>query len=220
MYTEAFGAANSGLSATGQAFKPETAQQYEAGLKAELLERRLAATLAFYDLTKQNILTSDPLNPGFSVQTGEARSRGVELDLNGQITARWSVSAAYALTDARITQDNDGNQGKRLLGTPEHAASLWTRYRLGGDWAGWTLGAGVFAQSERQGDNANSFQVPGYGRIDLLAAYAWKVGRSRLTAQLNVENALEKVYFTAPGGRGEIHPGTPRTFTASLRAEF
>jgi iron complex outermembrane recepter protein len=72
---------------------------------------------------------------------------------------------------------------------------LWTRYRfLGGPWQGLSLGAGVFAASERT-DSDNSFEVPGYARVDLSAAYTWKLGPTWLTARLNVENLLDKEYF-------------------------
>jgi iron complex outermembrane receptor protein len=219
-YVESFGSENSGLSRTGEAFKPETGTQYEAGLKTELLDRRLSATLAFYHLTKQNVLTPDPVDPNFSVQTGEARSRGIEVDLAGEITPAWSLIAAYAYTDARITQDNSGREGFRIEDVPEHSGSLWTRYRfLGGLWQGLSLGAGVFVAGKRTGFE-NDFTVPGYARVDALAAYTWQLGPTRVTAQLNVENLLNKEYLATVVSRAEIIPGAPRTFLGSLRIEF
>jgi iron complex outermembrane recepter protein len=215
------GGANSARSRTGQAFKPETSTQYEAGLKTEWLDGRLSATLAFYRLTKENILTPDPVDPNnFFVQTGEARSQGIELDLAGDIMPGWSIIASYAHTDTEITQDNSGREGFRLHDVPEHSGSLWTRYRfLGGLWQGLSLGAGVFAASECT-DSDNSFEVPGYARVDLSAAYTWKLGPTGLTAQLNVENLLDKEYFKNVVSSIEIHPSAPRTFIGSLRIEF
>ncbi|MDQ3773503.1 MAG: TonB-dependent siderophore receptor [Pseudomonadota bacterium] len=220
-YVESFGGANSARSRTGEAFEPETGQQYEAGLKTEWLEGTLSATLAFYHLTKQNILTPDPVDPNnFSVQTGEARSQGIELDLAGQITPGWSIIASYAYTDTEITQDTGGREGFRLHDVPEYSGSLWMRYRfLGGPWKGLSLGAGVFAASERT-DSDNSFEVPGYARVDLSAAYTWKLGPTWLTARLNVENLLDKEYFKNVVSSSEIHPGAPRTFLGSLQIEY
>ncbi len=220
-YVESFGGASSARSRTGEAFEPETGQQYEAGLKTDWLDGRLSATLAFYHLTKQNILTPDPVDPNnFSVQTGEARSQGIELDLSGEITPEWSLIASYAYTDTEITQDNSGREGFRLHDVPEHSGSLWTRYRfLGGPWPGLSLGAGVFAVSQRT-DSDNSFEVPGYARVDLSVAYTWKLGPTRLTAQLNVENLLDKEYFKNVVSSSEIHPGAPRSFIGSLRIEY
>ncbi|MCI0653943.1 MAG: TonB-dependent receptor, partial [Methylococcaceae bacterium] len=80
-YVENFGLPNQfSLSAGNTQLLPQTAQQWEVGLKTELFDGRLTGTLAWYNLTKQNIATSDPFNPGFSMLTGEARNRGLELD--------------------------------------------------------------------------------------------------------------------------------------------
>jgi hypothetical protein len=78
----------------------------------------------------------------------------------------------------------------------------------------------VFAVGEREGDEANTFQLPGYARVDLLAAYEWKLEKSRLTAQLNVENLLDKEYFLSSRTRSDVLPGAPRTFLGSIRIEF
>ncbi|WP_016877896.1 TonB-dependent siderophore receptor, partial [Chlorogloeopsis fritschii] len=79
-----------GISATGEAFQPERGTQYEVGIKADVNER-LSATLAFYDLTRSNVTTDDPDNPNFSVQTGEQRSQGIELDISGEILPGWNI---------------------------------------------------------------------------------------------------------------------------------
>jgi len=219
-YTESFGAANSGLSFSGQAFKPQTAKQYETGLKSELLDGRLSANIAAYHLTKQNILTADIANPGFSSQAGEARSRGVDVDVSGELTPQVNLIASYTYTDAKFTQNNDGNQGNQLSGVPKQAASLWGKYRLLGQLNGMTLGGGVVAQGERQGDDANTFRLPGFTRFDAFMAYRWKAGNHQLTTQVNVENLFDKEYFNASSSRAEIHPGYPRRVIASVGIEF
>ncbi|MCB5183913.1 TonB-dependent receptor [Methylobacillus gramineus] len=219
-YTESFGAANSGTSFNSKAFKPETAQQYETGFKSELLDGRVAANLALYHLTKQNVLTADSINTGFNVQSGEARSRGVEIDITGHISPHLSLIANYAYTDATLTRDNNGNQGNQLSGTPKHAASLWGKYKLTGTLDGLSLGGGIVAQGQRQGDNANSFMLPGFMRTDLYLSYQWKTSQHRITTQLNTENLLDKEYFNASSTRGEIHPGYPRRIIGSIGIEF
>jgi outer membrane receptor protein involved in Fe transport len=76
---------------------------------------------------------------------------------------------------------------------------LWAVHtRQEGPLRGLRLGAGVFAEDARPGDNAGTFELPGYVRVDLLAAYEWAIGSTRLTAQLNVENALDQEYFKSP----------------------
>jgi iron complex outermembrane receptor protein len=103
-----------------QLFKPERGEQYEVGVKADL-NNRLSATLAFYDLTRTNVLAADPNNPGFSIQTGEQQSRGIELSLGGEILPGWNIFAGYAYTDARLTKDTTFQPGNRLGNTPENS---------------------------------------------------------------------------------------------------
>jgi iron complex outermembrane recepter protein len=220
-YTESFGAsAQFGRSRTGEVFGPETATQYEAGLKADLLDGSVTATLAFYHLTKQGVLTPDPVDPDFSVQTGEARSRGIELDVSGEPTLSLKLIASLAYTDTEITKSNLGDQGNPLAAVPEWSGSLWAVHtRQEGPLRGLRVGAGIFAEDARPGDNAGTFELPGYVRVDLLAGYEWTVGSTRLTAQINVENAFDQEYFRSPIFISAV-PGAPRTFLGSIRLEF
>lgn len=220
-YVESFGSNNGGLSASGEPFDPETAQQYEAGLKTEFFDGRLSSTLAFYDLTKQNILTPDPANPIFSIAVGEARSRGVELDVAGQVTDNWSLIGSYAYTDTEITEDNSGNEGNRITNVPLHAGSLWSKYAFGsGFLQGLSLGAGVYLRGRREGDNENTFQLPGYARLDAFAAYSFEQFGSKITAQFNIYNVLDKTFYANSLSRGSTRPGDPLTFLGSIRVEW
>lgn len=220
-YAESFGAfAQFGRSRTGEPFGPETATQYETGFKADLLDGDLTATLAFYHLSKQDILTPDPIDPDFAVQIGAARSRGIELDVSGALGPAFNLIASLAYTDTEITKSNLGDEGNPLAAVPEWSGSLWAVHtHQEGPLRGLRLGAGIFAEDARPGDNAGTFELPGYVRVDLMAGYEWTVGDSRLTAQLNVENALDKEYFKSPILISAV-PGAPRTFLGSIRIEF
>ncbi len=202
-YAQSLGSSN-GRSATGEPFEPQESEQYEAGLKAEWLDGRLTSTLAFYHLTKTNLLSADlsTVDPFDSVAIGEARSRGIEFDIAGQITDRVSLIGTYAYTDVRITKDQGQdelgnptrlNEGNRLANVPEHSGSLWAKFSLLPEQL--EMGAGVYLVGDRQGDNENTLDLPGYGRLDLFAAYHHKLGGSRLTAQINVNNVLDKEYY-------------------------
>jgi iron complex outermembrane recepter protein len=142
---------------TGQAFdqqlfEPERGTQYEIGVKADITQK-LSATLALYQLTRSNVLTTDPINQEFSIQTGEQRSRGVEVDIGGEILPGWNIIASYAYTDARLTQDEDFPVGNRLEGAPTHGFSLWTTYEIQkGVAKGLGFGAGLFYVGDRPGD--------------------------------------------------------------------
>lgn len=96
------------------------------GVKTDFLDGRLSTTLAAYQITKTNVTTPDPNNSLFSVQTGEQRSRGIELDIAGEILPGWKAIASYAYTNAEVTKDNATPVGNRLANVPENQASLWT----------------------------------------------------------------------------------------------
>jgi iron complex outermembrane receptor protein len=127
------------------------------------------------------------------------------------------------LTDARLTKDNRGNQGHRLPNVPTHAGSLWLKFDALPE--RFETGFGVYIAGQREGDLANSFQLPGYARVDAFAAYHWKIESSRLTAQININNLFDKTYFY--GGepsfafpRVNILPAEPITVLGSLRLEI
>lgn len=139
------------------------------------------------------------------------------------MTDALSLIATYAFTDTEITKDTLGNEGNRLPPVPRHAGSLWAKYQVLPERL--EVGAGVFAVGQREGDNENTVQLPGYVRVDAFAAYHWKIGPSRLTAQINVNNLLDKEYFEASNvfagnPRAGILPGDPLTVLGSLRLEY
>jgi iron complex outermembrane receptor protein len=196
--------------------EPERGTQYEVGVKADLSDR-LSATLAFYDLTRSNLPTPDPDNPGFSIQVGEQRSRGIEFDVSGEILPGWNIIAGYAYTDARIIEDNDFEVGNRLNNVPEHAANLWTTYEIqSGTLQGLGFGVGVFFIGDRQGDLANTFELPGYTRTDAVIFY----NRDRFRAALNFRNLFNTDYFISAQSRARVFPGEPLTVVGSLAWEF
>ena len=226
-YVENFGAGNGSLfDRNGKPLPPETAQQWEVGAKSEFFDGRIESSFAYFDLTKQNIAATDPLdpeNPLRALPIGEINSHGVELDGAGEILPGWNVIANYAYTKTKILNDNFlGSAGNRLPNVPENGARVWSTYRVQtGTLRGVTLGGGVTARSQRQGDLANEFQLPGYTTVDLMAGYQFNLGALRLALQLNIENLLDEDFFESSGyGRSRIRPGTPRAFLGSLRLEF
>lgn len=228
-YAEGFNAANSGRVLTGKP-APVLSQQYEAGIKGEWFDKRLNASLAFYELTKTNV--SVPVKDqllaarGFVDLVGEARSQGIELDVAGQVTPDFRLIATYSLTDAVTTNDRDdsgglGNTGKRLAAVPRHAGSFWGTYDFSNLGAtGFSSGLGVYVVGKRAGNNENTYDLPGYVRLDAMLKYSKKVGLSTVSAQFNVQNLLDKDYFSTGGGSGYAIPASPRTFLGSIQVEF
>ncbi|MBW4622898.1 MAG: TonB-dependent siderophore receptor [Cyanosarcina radialis HA8281-LM2] len=205
-----------GRSASGEALLPERGTQYELGIKADL-NRRLSATLAFYDLTRSNVTTTDPDNVGFSIQTGKQRSRGIELDIGGEILPGWNIIGGYAYNDARVTEDNDIPVGNRLFSVPEHSFNLWTTYRIQkGDLRGLGFGLGFYYVGERAGDLDNSFELPSYFRTDAAIFYE----RDRLRAVLNFRNLFNVEYFASRGFINGIYTGEPFAVQGTLSWQF
>jgi iron complex outermembrane receptor protein len=227
-WSQTFGA-NNGRDAAGQLLAPQTGEQYEVGLKGQSIDQRLQGTLAFYNITKQNIPTLDLRFPGANVTAlvGEIRSRGIELDIAGRIMEGLDAIVAFAYTDARILVDGFGNQGHRVQGVPATSGRLWLKYEFPKDsiLSGFAIGGGPYVVSNRAGNNANDFTLPGYARLDLMASYQTKVANYPVTAQLNVKNALNQRYFdfadtSNANPRVSITPGQPLTIIGSLRVQF
>lgn len=91
-----------------------------------MLGSRLSTTLAAYEIIKQNIATTDPNDTDFSIAAGEVKSRGIELDVAGEIAPGWNVIASYAHTDAFVSEDSILPEGDRLINAPRNSASVWT----------------------------------------------------------------------------------------------
>jgi iron complex outermembrane recepter protein len=205
-----------GFNPDGRTFQPTRGTQYEVGIKTDFLDGKLSATLAAYQITKTNVTTSDPTNPAFSIQVGEQRSRGVELDIAGEITPGWRVIASYAYTNAEVTADNTIPVGNRLSGVPDHQASLWTTYEIQkGSLKGLGFGLGLFYVGERQGDLDNTFKFSDYLRTDAALFYR----RGRFKSAINIRNLFNQDYVIG-GFSVNADRGSPFTITGSVSWEF
>nr|WP_145552635.1 TonB-dependent siderophore receptor [Variovorax boronicumulans] len=184
-YTRSFQPA-SGVDYFGRAFKPTEGTQHELGLKYEPPGTNLLVTAAVYELTQTNVSTSDPEHPGFSVQTGEVRSRGFELEARASLNRRWDVAAALGAIDARVTKSNTANLGTRPISVPRNTASVWVDHRFAA-LPGVSAGVGV----RRVGAQASSvagLNVPAFTLVD--AALRYETGPWRFA--LNVKNLADK----------------------------
>jgi iron complex outermembrane recepter protein len=202
-------------SRTSEQFEPQTTQQFEIGVKQNFLDNKLSATLAFFQITKQNVLTPDPVDDLFSIQTGEQRSRGIELDIAGEILPGWKVIANYAYIDGEVTKDNVIPVGDRLFGVPEHSAGLWTTYELqGGSLQGLGFGAGLYFVGEQEVDLPNTFKLPSYLRADASIFYR----RHNYRFAVNFKNISNVKYYEVDGY--SIDPTAPFTVLGTVSVEF
>ena len=139
------------------------------------------------------------------------------MDVTGEILPGWNVILSYAYTDAEVTEDNSTPVGNQLDNVPFNQASLWTTYEIQeGDLEGLGFGLGLFYIGERQGDLANSFELPSHVRTDAALYYR----RDRLNAAINVRNLFDIDYASYSFGRAFIQRGTPLTITGSISWTF
>lgn len=217
-YSQSF-TPNSDTTTTGDPLEPEEGEGFEAGVKAELLDGNLFATLAYFDITRQNVATQDPIDQFASVATGEQRSRGVELDVTGEILPGWNVIASYAYIDGEVTEDSVIPEGNRLFNTPEHSASFWTTYEIQrGNLEGLGFGLGFNFVGEREGDLANSFEVDSYFLTNAALFYR----RDNWRLALNVKNLFDIDYIASTNNSrtAQVEPGAPFTIIGSVSVEF
>lgn len=182
-----------GTSTGGKPFDAEESVQHEIGTRFDIGSSGLQANAAIFSITKDNLTTSDPSNPGFDATLGEVESKGFELAVNGYILSNWLFSAAYGYTETEITRNPDGLEGNTLRNTPENTFSLQSRYEIGsGALQGLGLGGTVEYADERYGDDDNSFKLPSHTRVDVGAFYAITAN-----AQLDllVNNAFDEDVF-------------------------
>ncbi|MEH2067026.1 MAG: TonB-dependent siderophore receptor [Nostoc sp.] len=196
---------------------PQRSTQYEVGTKLDF--GKFGGTLAFYDITKTNIPTADLNNTAYSVLTGEVKSRGIELDVSGEILPGLNVIAAYAYDDAFVSSDNSTPVGNRFANAPRHTASLWTTYQLQrGDLKGLGFGLGVYYVGDRAGDLANTYLIPSYLRFDSSIFYR----RDNWRAQLNFRNLFDTEYYLGSpnSDRLGVIPGAPFSVVGTISVQF
>ncbi|MEO4048133.1 TonB-dependent siderophore receptor [Pseudomonas sp. CAU 1711] len=204
----------------GDMLEPLQGEQWEAGIKGEYLDGALAASFALFQVEEENRAIADLNDPAgnASVAGGKARSRGYELELNGQLTADWSLNANYTYTHKDYLNSTDSVKSY----TPKHILRVWTRYQLPGELQRWHLQAGMNSVSKTYntitplGDA--KLQQSGYTLFDAGVGYQIT---PELSADVLVTNLTDKKYYQRINTMqdGNIW-GDPRAATLTLRAKF
>lgn len=214
-YAESF-QPQSGVDRNSEPFEPTRGQQYEVGMRYAPDGSPTTLSAAVYELKQTNVLTPDPVNTSFSIQTGEVRSRGLELEAKTVIGKVWNVIASYTYTDAVATKSNIAVQrGERVAAVPDHTAALWTDYNfkhLG--LPGLRLGGAV-----RYVGSTNlpglTLDVPSYTLVDLYGSYDF--GRFRIA--VNGKNVAGKTYYYCNTST-QCRYGDPRTVIGTLSYRY
>ncbi|MGN6437785.1 MAG: TonB-dependent siderophore receptor [Agriterribacter sp.] len=196
-------------------FKPQQANQVEGGVKVELLDHKLNATISYYDILVKDILRNDPEHATFSIQDGTQRSKGFELDIITNPITGLNIVAGYAYNDNKYVKADDYLVGKRGLNTPRHVANFWASYKIvNGAVRGLGIGiGGNYADKSFLMDDANSTIIDGYTVLDATLFFdqpKWRVG-------LKVNNIADKRYWVA---NYYPVPQAPRQILASIAYRF
>ena len=180
---------------TGKALVPTTGVLKEIGLKYEPIPNRLLLTGALFDLTQNNVLTTDPTNIMNTIQTGQEQSRGFELQAQGNVTDGLTVLASYTGYRLRNTQDGTAALiGKVPVDTPQNFGSLLLDYTIqSGALRGFGFGAGPRYVGGSYAAADNTVGVPGSVVGDALVHYE----RGHWRASVNVTNFTNKTYVAS-----------------------
>jgi len=194
-------------------FKPQQANQFESGVKMELFNRKLFLTASYYNIHVANITRPESVERegtvyNITVQNGEQRSKGVEVELQANPVPGLSVVAGYAYNDSRNEKTNPTLDGRRVVGSgPAHLGNAWASYtQPSGKLAGFGIGMGVNYASENivtNNSTTGQFILPEYTILNATVYYQAKLFRIGLKG----DNLANTRYYK---GWTTIEPQMPR----------
>jgi outer membrane receptor for ferric coprogen and ferric-rhodotorulic acid len=187
---------------------PEEGTSYEAGIKGAFYEGRLNASLALFKAEQDNLAVWDGNTFAYYLEEGVS-SKGVELEVNGELAPGWQFSGGYTYN---VSEDTEGS--RIITQTPRHSAKAFTTYRLHGALDKLTLGGGLSWQSKTSYDLHTYTQDP-YTLVNLMARYDIS---ENLSASVNLNNLFDEKYFTSTSTYGTY--GAPRNLMTGLKYSF
>ena len=199
-------------SANGAPLLPEKSSQAEIGVRFS--SGPLRGSISAFEIKRTNALTTDPVNPDFSINVGQQRVRGFEVEASVEPVKGWSLRAGYANLNSKITQSNDGDQGLRLGDVPKHGFTANTEFEVPG--TSLKLRGGLNHVSNRLLTNGSSVVLPSYTLANLGAG----IRVAPFTMDLAINNILDERYFTASGNAFAVYPGDPRTISLRVGIGF
>lgn len=218
-YTDIFNPQNA-QDRNGDFLEPLEGKNYEAGLKAEYLEGRVNAMVSVFRIEQDNLAQDDIgyLIPGTINQASYAAegttSEGFEVEVTGEITDNWRITAGWAQFQA---EDADGEDVNTRF--PRRMANLFTTYQidqltLGG---GFTWESSNYTLATNPIGQTDKLKQDSYALVNLMARYQFS---PELSAQLNVNNLFDEEYYSQIGFYSQLAYGAPRNANLSLRYDF
>ncbi|KZD24260.1 ligand-gated channel [Tardiphaga robiniae] len=199
---------------TGTLLLPETGQQAEVGVKYQPVGFDGHFSFAYFDLKRQNVLTTNPLNPLQSIQNGEQTSRGLELEAVANLAPGLKVVGSFTTYNLFVSKDGDATIiGKVPTNTPRQLASAWADYTFqDGILRGFGFGGGVRYVGGSFADNINTLSVPSRTLGDLAVHYDWQNWRFAV----NANNVTDEIYVANCSSANACFYGDRRRVTGSI----
>jgi iron complex outermembrane recepter protein len=209
-----------GTTYSGSPFEPTRGKQYEVGVKYQPKGYNAFFSVAAFDLRQQNVETSDNAHPGYTIQTGEIRSRGFEAEARVGLTENLNVIASYAFLNQTVTAagEEDGSLGKRPpSGEPTNMASIWLDYTLhSGNLRGLGFGGGARYIGATYGDTENTFKVPSHFLVDAVVHYDIRNWRFAI----NANNLFNRQYIAYCDSTMQCYFGSDRSVLGTVRYQW
>ena len=204
---------------TLKTFHPEQANQLEFGVKTNLFNNRLNATISYYDIKVTDRVITDPASPFNKIQGGEVLSKGLEIEINANPINGLNIRAGYSNNDNEVTKSDDIEilNRRSLDAGPETLYNFWADYEIKrGKLDGFGVGLGFNGASESYAINYAStgdFMLPAYTIAN--ASVFYQADKYRIGLKLN--NAFNEDYYK---GWSTINPQTPRALLARFTYRF
>ncbi|GAB3267180.1 TonB-dependent receptor [Larkinella harenae] len=190
--------------------RPQQANQWEGGIKAETFSKKVSATLSYYDITVSNSTRTDANL--FIVQDATQHSRGLDGEVIANPVRGLNITAGYAYNRNTYTKANESVQGKTVTSAPRNVFNTWVSYKHNGRiFNNVGLGAGANFVDESFYDSANLFIIPSYTVYNATVFYEtskWRLG-------LKINNLTDQKSWNAWG-----YPQPLRQFIGNITFKF
>ncbi len=208
----------SGTTFAGDVFEPTSGKQIEGGVKFQPKRSNSFLTASVFQIEQTNVSVPDPDNPFNSIQQGEIRSRGFEIEAIGNLATSLNFNASFSHLDQEITRTTDAAAlGKRPPLAPDQLFALGGEYTLGsGPLAGLGFGAGIRHVGSRAGDTANTIEVPSYTLFDASMRYLWR----QMEFVVSGTNLADKTYVAVCTSPNYCNYGSARKIITTVRFDF
>jgi iron complex outermembrane receptor protein len=201
---------------TVSTFKPQQANQVEGGVKLDLFNSKLGATISYYEIQVTKSTRPELINnQTFTVQDGTQESNGVEVEIIGNPFPGFNFVSGYGYNENKFTKAAASIEGKRATGTPKHVGNVWVSYTLlKGSAKGLGIAGGVMYISDAFYNNTNTFTLPAYTVVD--ASIFYNTPKYRLGIKAN--NLTGEKYWVSDGFY--VRPQKTSNFLAGVAVKF